>query len=85
MNYRILAPLIKKLFKSGDHRSMDNRFFERPIINSPYEYPTQYWELDAQGQPTQQIIEPAVPEIHHPHSQAQETQDRYRPGGPGLR
>jgi len=36
---------------------MDNRFFERPILNSPYEYPRRYWELDAQGQPTQQIIE----------------------------
>lgn len=36
---------------------MDNQFFERPILNSPYEYPSQYWELDAQGQPTQRIIE----------------------------
>ncbi|MHB9149791.1 MAG: BPTD_3080 family restriction endonuclease [Thermoleophilia bacterium] len=35
----------------------DNRFFERPILNSPYEYPRQHWELDTQGQPTQQIIE----------------------------
>ena len=35
---------------------MDNRFFERPVLNSPYEYPTQHWELDEQGQPTQQII-----------------------------
>ncbi|MBM4313404.1 MAG: hypothetical protein FJ122_05730 [Deltaproteobacteria bacterium] len=36
---------------------MDNRFFERPILNSPYEYPRRHWELDAQGQPTQRIIE----------------------------
>ena len=36
---------------------MDNRFFERPVINSPYDYPKRHWELDAQGQPTQQIIE----------------------------
>src|ERR1700680_1748805 len=36
---------------------MDNHFFERPILNSPYEYPTQYWELDEHGQPTQRIIE----------------------------
>jgi type III restriction enzyme len=35
---------------------MDNRFFEHPILNSPYEYPIRHWELDAQGQPTQQII-----------------------------
>ena len=36
---------------------MDNQFFERPILNSPYDYPTRYWELDEHGQPTQQIIE----------------------------
>ena len=36
---------------------MDNRFFEHPILNSPYEYPSRYWELDEQGQPTQRIIE----------------------------
>ena len=36
---------------------MDNRFFERPVLNSPYVHPVRHWELDAQGQPTQQIIE----------------------------
>ena len=36
---------------------MDERFFEAPILNSPYEYTSQDWELDEQGQPTQQIIE----------------------------
>ena len=36
---------------------MDDRFFEAPILNSPYEYPSQHWELDEQGRPTQQIIE----------------------------
>ena len=36
---------------------MDNRFFTEPIRNSPYEYPREYWELDAHGQPTQQIVE----------------------------
>ena len=34
-----------------------NPFFEKPILNSPYGYPSRYWELDAEGQPTQQIIE----------------------------
>ena len=34
-----------------------NRFFDQPILNSPYEYPTRHWELDDEGQPTQQIIE----------------------------
>ena len=36
---------------------MENPFFEKPILNSPYEYPGRHWELDASGQPTQQIIE----------------------------
>jgi len=36
---------------------MSNPFFERPILNSPYEIPTRHWELDASGQPTQRIIE----------------------------
>src|SRR6266536_107644 len=36
---------------------MDNRFFEQPILNSPYAYPERHWELDEEGQPTQQIVE----------------------------
>ena len=32
-------------------------FFEQPILNSPYEYPAWHWELDDEGQPTNQIIE----------------------------
>lgn len=35
---------------------MDNRFFTHPILNSPYAYPAQHWELDDKGQPTQQTI-----------------------------
>jgi len=36
---------------------MSNPFFDHPILNSPYEYPSRHWELDTEGQPTQQIIE----------------------------
>jgi type III restriction enzyme len=36
---------------------MTNAFFEKPILNSPYEYPRRHWELDADGQPTQKILE----------------------------
>jgi len=36
---------------------MSNLFFERPILNSPYECPPRHWELDEHGQPTQKIIE----------------------------
>jgi type III restriction enzyme len=36
---------------------MSNPFFDHPILNSPYEYPSRHWELDEAGQPTQRIIE----------------------------
>ena len=36
---------------------MSNRFFEQPVLNPPYNYPSRHWELDEQGQPTQRIIE----------------------------
>jgi type III restriction enzyme len=36
---------------------MVNQFFEQPILNSPYDYPGRHWELDADGQPTNNIIE----------------------------
>lgn len=36
---------------------MSNPFFDQPILNSPYAYPTRHWELDESGQPTQRIVE----------------------------
>ncbi len=36
---------------------MSDLFFEKPILNSPYEIPIRHWELDPSGQPTQQITE----------------------------
>ena len=35
---------------------MTDSFFERPVINSPYEYPSRHWELDEDGQPTDRIL-----------------------------
>ena len=35
--------------------------FSKPILNSPYAYPSRHWELDDQGQPTQKIIETRRP------------------------
>ena len=32
-------------------------FFEKPILNSPYTIPSQHWELDSDGRPTDKIIE----------------------------
>jgi hypothetical protein len=31
---------------------MSNPFFDRSIVNSPYQYPRQHWELDETGEPT---------------------------------
>ncbi len=36
---------------------MSNQFFEKPILNSPYECPSRHWELDPSGQPTNRIID----------------------------
>ena len=35
---------------------MADNFFEKPILNSPYEYPSSHWELDEEGQPTNRMI-----------------------------
>lgn len=40
-----------------EEQSIANSFFERPILNSPYDYPARHWELDETGQPTQRIRE----------------------------
>ncbi len=36
---------------------MTEQFFEHPILNSPYAYPGRHWELDADGQPTNRILD----------------------------
>ncbi len=36
---------------------MTDSFFDRPILNSPYEYPSRHWELDDGGQPTNRILD----------------------------
>ena len=40
---------------------MSETFFERPILNSPYEYPGRHWKLDDQGLPTNEIVESRRP------------------------
>ena len=42
---------------SSAGNSSISRFFERPILNNPYEYPRRHWELDAEGQPTHRILD----------------------------
>ena len=36
---------------------MSEQFYQRPILNSPYAYPGRHWELDAENQPTNRIVE----------------------------
>lgn len=36
---------------------MSEMFFEKPILNSPYDYPFKHWELDDDGQPTNRILD----------------------------
>ena len=36
---------------------MSNPFFDHPILNSPYRCPARHWELDADGQPTQKVLD----------------------------
>ena len=36
---------------------MSDQFFNRPILNSPYEYPSRHWELDETGQPTSRVLD----------------------------
>ncbi len=33
-----------------------SNFFDRPILNSPYAYPAQHWELAPDGQPTNRLL-----------------------------
>jgi type III restriction enzyme len=40
-----------------ESNQISNPFFDHPVLNSPYEYPRRHWELDADGQPTQRIVE----------------------------
>ena len=36
---------------------MPDTFFERPILNSPYTYPSRHWEMNENGHPTHRIID----------------------------
>ena len=51
-----MTGVVTVIAKAGTEK-MSNPFFEKPILNSPYELPLRHWELDTQGQPTQRILE----------------------------
>ncbi len=61
---------------------MNDQFFNHPILNSPYKYPARHWELDDEGQPTQQIIEHRrgakfITPIPKPRQQKQQPQKQF--------
>ncbi len=35
---------------------MNKRFFEQPVLNSPYDVPARHWQLDNSGQPTGRVV-----------------------------
>jgi type III restriction enzyme len=68
---------------------MNATFFEKPILNSPYEYPKQHWELDESGQPTNHITPNRrkaefITPIPKPKKQKKEQKDLVFNEGKGL-
>jgi type III restriction enzyme len=68
---------------------MSDAFFEQPILNSPYEYPSRHWHLDSDGQPTQQIVEKRrsaefITPIPKPKKRKREQQELVYDEGQGL-
>ncbi|MEI6233685.1 MAG: DEAD/DEAH box helicase family protein [Planctomycetota bacterium] len=68
---------------------MAEQFFEKPILNSPYEYPARHWELDASGQPTNVIsdkrrVAEFITPIPKPKKQKQNQKEMVFDEGKGL-
>ena len=74
-------------FKSNhqlQNRHMTDALFDKPILNSSYPYPASHWELDAQSQPTQQVVEKRMRELQ-PHDSDRSYATRVRHHLVGLR
>ena len=37
--------------------SMSDLFFNKPVLNAPYDYPSRHWDVDEERQPTGKIVE----------------------------
>ncbi len=46
---------------SDSQRPSETSFFNHPILNNPYEYPRRHWDLDAEGRPTNTVLETRRP------------------------
>ena len=42
----------------------ENRFYDQPILNSPYERPRHHWELDGSNRPTNRIVDSRRPSAY---------------------
>ena len=42
----------------------EDRFYDHPIVNSPYEYPRHHWELDENNRPTNRIVDNRRPSAY---------------------
>ena len=52
---------------------VSNPFFDHPILNSPRRCPMRHWELDADGQPTQnRSLRSPRRQVHYPDPEAEE-------------
>ena len=54
---------------------MTDRFFDGPILNSPYEYPGKHWELDTNDNTLTVEVETEIPEEHNA------VYEQFNPGG----
>jgi type III restriction enzyme len=64
-------------------------FFSSPILNSPYDYPARYWQLDSTGQPTGKMVESRrlaayITPIPRPKKQRQNQKEIVFDEGKGL-
>ena len=48
----------------ADVAEQPDRFYEQPILNSPYDYPGRHWELDESNRPTNQVIDRRRPSAY---------------------
>ena len=54
-----------------------NAFYDRPILNSPYKYPTRHWELDGDNRPTNRVTDSRRPSSYvSPIPKPRKTADR---------
>jgi adenine-specific DNA-methyltransferase len=61
---------------------MSNPFFDQPILNSPYAYPSRHWELDESGQKEIDASIAAKAEFEYLYDKPYEDKKKVRVAGP---